>query len=169
MNAQQQINAWFQTFDHRFQVAVPNIIAETATEYFQEAFNKQAWNNVSWQALNKNYESKKTRGRGRILTASGILQRSIRPTVVSASRIVISAGNSKTPYARAHNEGLKITGTRRIRNYTNKNFMGKGKPVKIKAHTRRVNYQMPKRQFMGHSIYLNTILIDRLTLTFNKK
>ena len=64
MNAQQQINAWFQTFDHRFQVAVPNIIAETATEYFQEAFNKQAWNNVSWQALNKNYESKKTRDVG---------------------------------------------------------------------------------------------------------
>jgi phage gpG-like protein len=169
MNAQQQINNWFNSFEHKFEVAVPNIIAETATEYYQEAFNKQAWDNVPWQPLNEKYAKKKTRGRGRILTASGILQRSIRPTEVNANRVVITAGNSKTPYARVHNEGLRVSGTRNVRNYTNKNFMGKGKPVRIKAHSRTVNYQMPKRQFMGHSVYLNDALKDRLIKAFNKK
>ncbi len=168
MNAQQQINDWFNRFEHKFETAVPTIIAETATEYFQEAFNKQAWDKTPWEPLNKKYASKKTRGKGRILTASGILQRSIRPTEVTANKIVITGGNSKTPYARVHNEGLRVSGSRNVRNYTNKNFMGKGKPVKIKAHTRTVNYQMKQRQFMGHSIYLNQAIRDRLTLAFKK-
>lgn len=169
MDAQQQIKAWFDQFNRRFHAAVPNIIAETATEYFQDSFNKQAWDHVPWKPLNAKYAKRKTRGRGRILTASGILQRSIRPTLINENKVVITAGNSKTPYARVHNEGLRVTGTRKVRNYTNKNFMGKGKPVKIKSHTRTVNYQMPKRQFMGHSIYLNAAIIDRLKQAFKQK
>lgn len=168
MSAQQQINNWFSNFEHRFNNAVPNIIAETATEYYQDRFNKEEWDGVAWKPLNKEYASKKTRGAGRILTASGILQRSIRPTTVSSSRITISAGNSKVPYARIHNNGGRVSGVRRVRSYTNKNFMGKGKPVNIKGHNRSVNYVIPQRQFMGHSTHLNKILRNRLTLAFNK-
>lgn len=167
MKYEQQINAWFNNFEHRFDTAVPNIIAETAVEFFQDSFKKQAWDGVPWQPLSPKYAAKKTRGKGRILTASGILQRSIRPSVVRPERVRISAGNSKAPYARVHNEGLSVRGTAKVRAYTNRNFMGKGKPQKIRAHTRAFNYTMPRRQFMRHSPFLNQTLINRLTKAFN--
>lgn len=166
MKYEQQINAWFNNFEHRFDSAVPNIIAETAVEFFQDSFKKQAWDGVPWPALSPRYAAKKTRGKGRILTASGILQRSVRPSVVNANRVRISAGNSKAPYARIHNEGLTVKGTAKVRAFTNRNFMGRGKPQKIRAHTRAFNYTMPRRQFMGHSPFLNTILRDRLIKHF---
>src|SRR5690606_9544636 len=108
MPYQQQINAWFEKFDHRMETTMPNVIAETATEFFQDRFKTQEWDGVPWQALKPKYAAKKGRGRGRILTASGLLQRSIRPSVVTAQRVVISAGNSKVPYARIHNEGGQV-------------------------------------------------------------
>jgi phage gpG-like protein len=169
MSAERKLNKWFQEFENRFETAVPNIVAETATEYFKERFTVQDWDGVPWQPLSARYAVKKTRGRGRVLTRSGIMVNSIRPSSVTPQRVTISAGGSKVPYARAHNEGLKMQGIRKVRSYTNKNFMGKGKPVKIKAHTRTVNYQMPKRQFMGHSPLLNKIIMNRLTAAFNSK
>lgn len=168
MKYEQQINLWFARFEHRFEASVPNIVAEVATEFFQDTFKKQAWDGVPWQPLNPKYAAKKGRGRGRILTRTGELQRSIRPSVVRPERVRISAGNSKAPYARIHNEGLTVKGTAKVRPFVNSNFMGKGKPVRIKAHTRRFNFTMPKRQFMGPSPFLNTILRDRLTKAFNR-
>lgn len=168
MKYEQQINAWFEKFEHRFETSVPNIVAETATEFFQDSFKKQSWDNVPWKALSAKYAAKKTRGRGRILTASGILQRSIHPSMITPNRVRISAGNSRVPYARIHNEGLTVKGTAKVRPFTNRNFMGKGKPVKIKAHTRSFSFTMPRRQYMGHSKFLNPIIKDRLIKAFNK-
>lgn len=168
MNNKQKINDWFSRFEHRFESAVPNIIAETATEYFKERFSEQEWDGVPWKPLNTKYARKKTRGRGRILTRTGALMNSIRPSVVDPERIVISAGTSKVPYARVHNEGMRIQSVQSIKGYTNTNFMGTGKKVKIKPHKRRMNFFMPKRQFMGHSKYLNQRIITRLTKAFNK-
>lgn len=168
MNDKQKINDWFSSFEHRFESAVPNIIAETATEYFKERFTKQEWDGVPWRPLNANYAKRKTRGRGRILTRTGALMNSIRPAEIKPEKVVISAGNSRVPYARAHNEGMSIKGVQSIKGYTNTNFMGTGKKVKIKPHKRTVNFRMPQRQFMGRSKYLNERLITRLTKAFNK-
>lgn len=167
MDYEQQINIWFEQFDQRMFVGVPNIIAETATEFYQDRFKTQEWDKIPWQPLKPSYAVKKGRGRGRILTASGLLQRSIRPSIVKPSQVRISAGNSKVPYARIHNEGLRVKGLVKVKSHLNNNFMGKGKTVKIKAHTRNVDFTMPKRQFMGHSKFLNALLIDRLTKHFN--
>lgn len=168
MSAQKQINNWFANFEHRLNSAVPNIIAETATEYYQERFKYEDWDGQPWKPLSPNYARKKTRGAGRILTASGVMQRSIRPTTVTSGRIVISAGNSKVPYARLHNFGGRQRGTRKVRSYTNTNFMGKGKRITIKSHTRNVNYIIPKRQFIGHSNVLNQRIVTRLRTAFNQ-
>jgi phage gpG-like protein len=169
MSAERKLNKWFQEFEYRFETAVPSIVAETATEYFKERFTAQDWDGVPWQPLSTGYAAKKTRGQGRVLTRSGIMVNSIRTSSETPQRVTISAGDSKVPYARAHNEGLKMQGIRKVTSYTNKNFMGKGEPKKIKAHTRTVNYQMPKRQFMGHSLLLNKIIMNRLTAAFNSK
>lgn len=163
------INTWFANFEHRMHKDVPTIVAETATSFFQGKFKTQEWDGVPWEPLSPLYAKRKRRSKGKILTASGILVNSIRPSVVTQNRVTISAGNSKTPYARIHNEGLRVRGTRNVNSYTNKNFMGTGRSVKIKSHQRHVNYKMPKRQFMGHSKYLNEDLRTRLTLYFNNR
>lgn len=149
--------------------AVPNIVAETATEYYKERFwpQNENWDGVKWQALSPRYAASKTRGKGRILTASTNLMNSIRPSTVTADRVTISAGNALVPYARIHNTGGQVSGTRSVKRFTNSNFMGRGKAVEIKAHSRNVNYYMHKRQFMGHSKFLNRILITRLINAFN--
>lgn len=167
MGYEQQINLYFDRFNRRFDSIVPNVIAETATEFFKEKFTTQEWDGVPWPALSPAYAAKKTAGRGRVLTRTGLLANSIRPVIVTANRIVIGAGNSKVGYAKVHNEGMRITGVRKVRSYTNNNFMGKGKRVQIRAHTRTVNYAMPKRQFMGNSIYLNQRVKTRLVGALN--
>lgn len=169
MDYRQQINEWFKTFDQRFDERVPFIVAETATTFFKERFKTQEWDNVPWQPLSPKYAASKSRGRGRILTASGAMQQSIRPSTVRPERVVISAGNQKVPYARIHNEGLRVTGIVKVREHNNRNFMGKGKAVKIRSHNRSIDYTMPQRQFMGHSRFLNERIIKALTDEFNTK
>lgn len=166
-NNRQNINNFFGEFDAYFLGIVPNVIAETATEYFQERFRAQDWDGVPWQPLNPKYAAKKTQGRGRILTKTATLARSIRPTTVSAKKVTITAGNSRTPYARAHNEGLRINTVANIKPYTNTNFMGKGKRVPIPAHTRKIDFRMPKRQYMGRSVFLNQQIKARLIAAWN--
>ena len=168
MNYQKKLNAWFQKFEHSMEVGVPHIVAETATEFFKERFHKEEWDQKPWPALDPKYAASKTRGKGRILTATGNLQASIRPAQVNSERVIISAGSANVRYARAHNEGLRIKGIAKVRGYTNRNFMGKGKPRKIKAHTRNYDMQFKRRQFMGHSKYLNRAIIRRLTKAFNQ-
>lgn len=161
-DAQQQLNRWFERFEKRMDERVPAIVAETATEFFQDSFERQSWNNVPWPALNPKYAARKTRGAGRILIRTVALLNSIRPTTVNANKVVISAGNSLVQYARVHNEGLQVRGIRNVRPFVNTNFMGTGRRVQIKAHTRRVNFVMPRRQFMGQSLLLNRAIITRL-------
>jgi phage gpG-like protein len=86
---------------------------------------------------------------------------SVRPGIISPNLVTINAGNSRVPYARIHNEGGRVSGQRNIRAYTNRNFMGKGKAVAIRAHSRRVDYTMPKRQFMGKHPQLLTLIKNR--------
>jgi phage gpG-like protein len=162
-----KINAWFERFEQRMDSRVPHVIAETATEYFQESFQKQSWDNQPWQPLSPSYAARKTRSKGRILTRTAALQRSIRPTVQQPAKVTITAGNSKVRYARVHNEGLRVAGVQYVRPHKKGNFMGKGKPVNIKGHSRKVDFRMPRRQFMGHSAILNREIITRLRQAFS--
>jgi phage gpG-like protein len=167
MATAQRINLYFDRFNARFDQLVPNIVAETAVEFYGQRFIEQNWEGAPWQPLSAKYAAKKTKGRGRILTRTAALQRSIRPSTVSANRVTVSAGGRNIPYARVHNEGQQITGVRKVRTYTNTNFMGSGRRVQIPAHTRTVNYRMPQRRFMGPSRTLNKLIRARLIAAFN--
>ena len=168
MDYQNKLNAWFANFEHRMEDSVPQLVAETATEFFKDRFKTQEWDKKPWPALSPKYASKKTRGKGRILTRTGRLRGSITPTHVNAQRVVISAGSSQVPYARVHNEGMRIKGIARVKGYTNTNFMGKGKRVQIQPHTRNYDIQFKRRQFMGHSKHLNKAIIEELVAEFNQ-
>ena len=76
------------------------IVADTATEYYKETFYKKAFDGNPWAPAKV---PKKT---GSLLIDSGALMNSIRPAVITPQRVVISAGNEKVDYARAHNEGF---------------------------------------------------------------
>lgn len=166
MNYEQQINAWFNGFEHRMEKNVPEVVAETAVEFFQNTFKQQAWDGVKWKALSPRY-AKIKRGNGKILVRSSRLLNSIRPSLVQAGRVRISAGNAQVPYARVHNEGQRVNTIAKVKPYTNRNFMGTGRAVKIGAHTRRMQYTMPKRQFMGTSPFLNAEIRHRLINYYN--
>lgn len=162
-NFDSQLNTFFNRIDTHIKQHFPNIVAETAVEHFKEAFKTKSWNGVPWAAYkNKAREPR----RGSLMMRNNQLFGSIRPSAVTPVKVVISAGNNRVPYARIHNEGGQISGTRQIRPYNNRNFMGKGKSVSIKAHTRRVNYNMPKRQFMGKSQPLLNEIKTRFKNTF---
>lgn len=169
MGYDQQINLWFQQFDEQFNTIVPNVVAETAVEFFKSKFKSQEWEGVPWQALSPKYAANKTQGKGRILFKTSKLMNSINPSFVSAERVSISAGNRFVPYARVHNEGLRVRGVRYVKPFTNTNFMGKGKRVQIGSHARKVDFKMPKRQYMGPSATNNKLIRARLVAAWNAR
>ena len=171
MSNEARINTYFAGFDERFRTRVPNVIAETAVEFYQERFQpgNEDWNGVKWPALNTKYAAKKTIGKGRILTKNTFLMRSIRPSTVEASRVRISAGNSKVPYAKIHNTGEAVKGIQFVKAHKRSNAFGRGKVADIPAHQRTVDYKMPKRQFMGFNKELKDRMMTRLRLAFTKK
>ncbi len=109
------------------------------TQAFDRNFESKSFFNQKWPA------EKYANSRGSLMNRTGKLRRSIKSTNANGQ----ISWSSNVPYASVHNEGLQVKGQRKIRQYTNKNFMGKGKSVKIKAHTRNVNFEMPQRQFIG--------------------
>ncbi len=102
-----------------------------------------------------------------ILIKSGRLRRSLRIASASAGQVRLVAGNQDVPYAGIHNEGGTITGTASVSAHSRRLFESdevskpgakKAKYVKIhtgtvqvKAHTRKMNTHIPRRQFMGNS------------------
>lgn len=165
----QKLEQWFARFEHRMDTRVPHVISSTAIEYYKERFTAKNWDGKAWPqyGARRKLAGKSVREprRGSLMMRSNNLFASIRESVNTPQRVRISAGSGKVPYARIHNEGSYMT--QRVGTYTNNNFMGKGKPVSIKAHSRSMN--MPKRQYMGHSAVLNQRIINRLKIMFKEK
>lgn len=119
--------------------ASAEIIARDATAYFKERFEEKEWNGTAW------VPAKNPVSRGSLLMRSYKLLNSIRPTEITPTRVVITAGDDlKVTYARVHNEGFN--GNVDINPFTR---VVKGKQQQVKAHTRHM--QIPKRQFMGET------------------
>jgi phage gpG-like protein len=155
----QKIDLWFDRFDERF-AAVPELIGETAVEYYRENFARAQWEGIPWPARKGNPSHPPLRKTGNLFS-------SISYTVPSRSSVRVSAGRSRrTTYARVHNEGGRVRGVQNVRPYTHPNLFGKGRR-QVRSHTRRVDYQMPQRQFIGPSATLNIQIMNRLRAAFN--
>ncbi len=127
-----------------------DIIAETATEYFKESFARKGFDGNPWEPARRHKST------GSLLVDSGALVNSIRPSVISPQRVVISAGNDKVAYAKVHNEGYD--GPVNVRPHTRTQ---RGKTVNVRAHQRMIS--VIKRQFMGEAGELGDLIYDRLT------
>jgi phage gpG-like protein len=165
MNNTQKINVFFDRFNDRIQ-GMHHIIAETSTEHFKERFIQKNWDGTPWTPY-RNPSAEPTKGS--LMMRTNNLFSSIRPSISSPDRVTISAGSRNVSYARVHNKGLRVKGVQTVRAYTNTNFMGKNKRVQVKAHTRRIDFQMPQRQFMGFGRNLKSDLLTRIKSHYNNK
>lgn len=137
-----KLNEVLNKFEH-LKRDLPQVLANDSVRFFNDSFNKQAWDGAKWQKL------KKPRKGGTILVKTGRLKRSIK--VQSASFKIIKV-ISNTPYSQIHNEGFK--GVEKVKSHTRRigvvRKLGKAAGVTdVASHTRKMN--MPKRQFMGDS------------------
>ncbi len=170
-----------------FKNQVPNIIAETANEFFKQRFTTKEWDGEPWP------ETKVPVSRGTLMVRSGALVNSIKPASVTESQVIISAGSEKVQYAKAHNEGetIIIPITAKMRKFAWAKYYeesGKGvkkgkagntyqsievgekvNPWKALALTKKdkLTIKMPRRRFMGPSEILNDTLFNAMRDAFN--
>ena len=170
MNNIEKLNAWFKRLDQKLTEGVAPIVAETAVEYFKESFTTKSFNGKAWQ------KTKRPNPKGSLMVRSGKLVNSIRPAKVDSNRVVISAGSSRVPYARIHNEGGAITQAARtetfVRNRYTRGARGKmfGGMGAFKRGTtpgqgytfKERSIKIPARPFMGGSAILNKRIITRI-------
>ena len=153
-----------------------------AVNFFKDSFRRQGFLGDTlepWKPRKTNTKWGKTpRNKGRaILIDTGRLRRSIR--LISASNLTATIGTD-VPYARAHNEGSRLGLIQSVKAFTRKKnttaTIGTSSrtrrvqtgTINVKAHTRRINQNIPRRQFMGQSQYLSKQLNRRLTAELMK-
>lgn len=168
-----ELGQYFHDLPEKISDAVPDIVAETAVEYFKESFDKKAFDGNPWEP------AKRPRKNGSLLVDSGTLVNSIEPSLISKEKVIISAGVKKAPYARAHNEGFSgpvqvapFTRQTQSRTVDVPQYSRGGKVVEahkwdipggtqsVRGFTKQVN--IPKRQFMGQSKELAFRLYTRI-------
>lgn len=106
-----------------------------------------------------------------LLVDSGRLRRSIRIMRVNWDEVIVG---SDVPYARAHNEGVRLGEMQQVKSFTRKvNTIVKVQSIKthrtstiktqsgtvqVKAFTRKINQNIPARTFLADSPYLRAAL-----------
>lgn len=155
---------------------IPLLVGNEGKNFFQSRFKTQDWLDSRTEPWKKRKPTAK-RNKGRaVLTDTGKGKRSIR--VMQADWNGIKVGTD-IPYMAAHNKGVKRAvrvgeHSRVASRKVSTRFNAKGKGLKtgrkkirgaghqVKAHSRKMN--LPKRQFIGESDYLNK-RIDRLIMS----
>ena len=167
----------------------PGMLGNDAVNFFLDRFKDQAWignGREPWQprkAVTRWGKTPRNKGRA-LLVDTGRLRRSIRITSVHLMEVTVG---SDVPYAKAHNEGMRlgliqnvkahkrkvtklgITGRKELKTKTNIQFgrVQTGETI-VRAHKRRIDQRIPKRQFMGNSPFLANQLKRRLTAELMK-
>lgn len=141
----------------------PQRASADAVRFYRDSFKNQGFTDralVKWKKVDGKPEGRVLRGK------TGLLSLSIRPLKADYRGITITAGGPHVPYAKVHNEGGVIRGTQSVRASTrraHKATLRSGKrinrgPADVRAYRRTVNTTIPKRQFMGKSFVLKTII-----------
>jgi len=163
-------------------LTLPVKVGTLAVNFTKQRFREQAWiDNATEPWRRRKPGTKRNRGRA-LLVNTGRLRRGNR--IIRTGHLSVTIGND-VPYAAAHNQGFK--GTVSIPAHKRKKLKKekvetskltkKGKPRKktvvsvigdidVKAHTRKMN--MPRRQFMGRSMYLNHQIGRLISAEINK-
>ncbi|MEE6129086.1 phage virion morphogenesis protein [Chryseobacterium arthrosphaerae] len=123
-----------------------------AVNFSKERFVQKNWINRTREP----WQPRKRPARGSILVRSARLKRSIRK--ISQGSYYVYIGTD-VPYAQIHNEGGQINKTVNVKAFTRQTSGNRTRSRRgtqnVRAHTRRMNIRMPKRQFLGDSAVLN--------------
>ena len=173
----------FEDFEQRAHNALrkfPLLAANTGKNFFQDRFKTQDWiDHVTEPWKKRKPGSKRNTGRA-ILTDTGRLKRGIRIKQADWSNVIV--GND-VEYAEAHNSGVNIVVTvnehsriasRKVATRYKKNGQAskqgrkkiRGRTHQVKTHTRKMN--LPKRQFIGNSAYLDRKIDREFIYELNK-
>jgi phage gpG-like protein len=179
MGTYRNIDEFMASLNQKVKQVVPKVVAETATEYYKERFRTKEWDSKPWPP------TKRFVKRGSLMVRTSSLANSIRPSLVTHTKVRISAGNSKVPYAKVHNEGGKVHPrvTAKMRKWAWANYYKEAKLGSentytswspSKSHTinfykglaltkkNKLDIKIPRRQFMGHSQRLNAKIQQRI-------
>lgn len=118
---------------------LPNLIGNTAVNFYKDSWQREGYidNTISSWPRRKQNKGKARR----ILVKTGRLRRSVR---YRSGRNVVTI-YTDVPYAQVHNEGGRVAAVQQVKAHTRRSKRG---AIAVRAHTRRVNYQMPQRKFM---------------------
>ena len=139
---------------------LPTILGNLAKNHFVEGFRKgggQTNKSISgWKK--RNYDT----GRA-TLVKSGKLRRDIKVRHKSFNRIVIGTGNITSDYAKAHNEGAKMTVTKKQRGFFIAQYNNSKKNKELwKGLIGAKTITIPQREYIGHSTQLNRKIVKRI-------
>lgn len=145
-----------------FWLRVPLIVGNTAVNFTLDNFRRQGFLGDTFEPWlpRKQGWGKKVRTGANILIGIGRLRRSIRITRLSPDVVAIG---SDVPYARVHNEGLRLGEIQTVKGFTRKNGLA------VKAHTRKIDQKIPRRQYMGRSQYMMIQIRRDVSLAFMKE
>lgn len=136
---------------------LPRLVGNEVVNFSKDNFRRQGFLGDTFEPWPKRKAKNAPRNNGRgILIDTGKLRRATR--VVSADWNEVRVGND-VPYAKAHNEGLRLGLMQNVRAHRrkvpkkNKRKVSSGITF-VKAHKRKVNMKMPRRRFLGSSQYL---------------
>lgn len=164
-------------------LTLPTIVGDTAVLFSKQRFAQKNWigNSMEYWRPRKAYSKwgKTPRNKGRaLLVDTGRLRRSIR--VMNKTTTSVTIG-SDVPYAKAHNEGYKGNVSQQAKAHSRRKF-GKEKrgtgtysiktqkenqrthkivtgTIEVKAHSRTIKQNIPRRRFIGQSPYLDKQII----------
>ncbi len=162
------VNDYIQMLD-RVSKAVDKLPARAATEavnFSKERFRAQNWvdNRTDTWKRRKTVRGETTRRAGRaLLVDTGRLRRSIRKIRVTNVSATIG---TDAPYAQAHNDGFRGKVNQRVRAHSR--TTAKGKTSKVKAHSRSIKLNIPRRRFIGASAQLEKNLARMMTLEIKR-
>ncbi len=154
---------------------LPPLVGNEAVNFTLDNFKRQGFLGDSFQPWARRKDPNKwgqhpPRNSRPVLMDTGALRRSIRMISHNGDTVVIG---SDMPYAQAHNEGVRLGEIQSVKAFSRKltklgvvdkkELKTRSKikfgrlhvgDVEVKPFTRRINQNIPKRQFMGDSPYL---------------
>lgn len=171
----QNITLPIQELERRFKtiiVTLPVVAGNEVVNFALDNFKRQGFLGDTLQPWkprknpNKWGQTPKRNSRA-LLVDTGKLRRSIRIVRSNLEEVVIG---SDVPYAKAHNEGVRLGEIQQVKQHIRKLNRVAGASslkskrakkvnykldVEVKAHKRKINQNIPARPFLGQSQYLN--------------
>lgn len=130
---------------------LPIIVGNEAVNFILDNFRSQGFQGSTFEPWAKRRRGWKRdhRSNRNVLIDKGRLRRSWRVTKTGPDHVAIG---SDVPYAKTHNEGLRIGQIQTVKGFTRKDG------ANVKPHVRKIDQNIPRRRMIGKSPYLDARL-----------